>query len=162
MNIDCVSVPNKQRWIISAVSGLLFLVVASPFVYGVVQSVLGGVFQVASSSGCPSSAGLLLHAVVFALLVRGSMELVCRYVDTANKNCQVSEKQKWLVSGMSALVFLVVASPVLFKLVNSLLGGVVQVSTAAGCPTSVGLAMHAVVFMLVVRGIMEVSCKYMQ
>lgn len=65
---------NSEKWMISFYSALLFLVVASPFVYGVVNkltSVVG--IQIASDDGCPNMAGLILHSLVFLLIVRFSM-----------------------------------------------------------------------------------------
>ena len=49
-----------------------------------------------------------------------------------------------------AILFFVVANPETYRLVNSVLGGVVSVSDASGCPTQVGVAVHAVLFALVV------------
>ena len=50
-------------------AALLFLIVANPATYRLVQMIFGGLFKVANSAtGCPSAMGLLLHAVVFGLL----------------------------------------------------------------------------------------------
>lgn len=46
----------------SLLSALLFLVVASPFVYGITSGILGSWIAV---RGCPTVAGLLLHTTVF-------------------------------------------------------------------------------------------------
>ena len=62
---------SKDKWIVSIISGLLFLLVASPFLFSLVNDLtkhLGLV--VASPSGCPTTAGLVLHAIVFTLIVR--------------------------------------------------------------------------------------------
>ena len=57
-------------------AALLFLIVANPATYRLVQMIFGGLFKVANSAtGCPSAAGLLLHAVVFGLLSYGLMML---------------------------------------------------------------------------------------
>ena len=45
------------------------------------------------------------------------------------------------------LVFFIVANPMTFKLVRSLLGD--WVANAQGCPTTSGLLLHALVFVLV-------------
>jgi len=50
-----------------------------------------------------------------------------------------------------AILFFVVANPETYRLVNSVLGGVVSVSDASGCATQVGVAVHAVVFALAVH-----------
>jgi len=57
-------------------AALLFLIVANPATYRLVQTIFGGLFKVANATtGCPSAAGLLLHAVVFGLLSYGLMML---------------------------------------------------------------------------------------
>ena len=57
-------------------AALLFLIVANPATYRLVQMIFGSLFKVANSAtGCPSAAGLLLHAVVFGLLSYGLMML---------------------------------------------------------------------------------------
>ena len=59
----------------SVYTGLLFLVVSSPQLYMLVQQLLGGLFTVSSPNGCPTSAGLLLHTLVFIVLLYGLMKL---------------------------------------------------------------------------------------
>ena len=57
-------------------AALLFLIVANPATYRLVQMIFGGLFKVANAAtGCPSAMGLLLHAVVFGLLSYGLMML---------------------------------------------------------------------------------------
>ena len=56
-------------------AALLFLIVANPATYRLVQAIFGGLFKVANTTGCPSATGLLLHAVVFGLLSYGLMML---------------------------------------------------------------------------------------
>jgi len=62
------------RVFLSVQLALLFLIVSSPVLYSFVQSLLGRFFTVAKN-GCPSTYGLLLHAVVFGLVVYGLMFL---------------------------------------------------------------------------------------
>ena len=57
-----------KRILYSIQAAILFLVIASPFMYKVVQAVFGKLFTVAVD-GCPTTAGLLLHTVVFGLVV---------------------------------------------------------------------------------------------
>lgn len=56
------------RILYSLQAAILFLLVASPVMYRLVQMVFGGLFTVAVD-GCPTVAGLLLHTVVFGVLV---------------------------------------------------------------------------------------------
>jgi hypothetical protein len=56
------------RVLYSIQAAVLFLVIASPPMYRLVQAIFGRLFTV-SVGGCPTTAGLLLHTVVFGLLV---------------------------------------------------------------------------------------------
>jgi hypothetical protein len=49
-------------------AAILFLIVSSPVMYRLVEAVFGRLFTV-SVNGCPTTAGLVLHTIVFALLV---------------------------------------------------------------------------------------------
>lgn len=62
---------SRDKWVVSILAGLLFLLIASPFLYGVVNSVTTSIgVTVASVGGCPNVLGLTLHAVLFMGLVR--------------------------------------------------------------------------------------------
>ncbi len=51
------------------VAGLIFFILSHPIVYKLVDSILGSlVGSTASSSGCPTTLGLIVHAAVFALV----------------------------------------------------------------------------------------------
>ena len=54
---------------------VLFLVVVNPMTYKIVQALLGRFVKIAASDGCPTMAGILVHAVVFTLLLRYMMDL---------------------------------------------------------------------------------------
>lgn len=71
------SLTNWNKWQISMITGLLFLLVSSPILYRYVDMGfrrLGGP-MVATVGGRPNIYGLLLHSIVFILLVRGLMEI---------------------------------------------------------------------------------------
>ena len=67
---------NTQAWVVSLLSGLLFIIIASPILFKVVNSVtsLIGV-HISNDAGCPNAIGLIVHGVVFALLLRAFMEI---------------------------------------------------------------------------------------
>lgn len=58
----------------SLLAAVLFFVIGSPFVYGLVQALLGGLVTVARD-GAPTTAGLFLHSVVFGLATLALMQL---------------------------------------------------------------------------------------
>jgi hypothetical protein len=62
-----------------------------------------------------------------------------------------SEGLKFKYSLYSALAFFLVANPVTFRFVNSLIAGV----AVNGCPTAFGFMLHTVVFFAVLYGLMS-------
>jgi len=62
---------DKDKWIIVLISALLFALIASPYLYGVTGGfarTLG--FELLYSNGQPKPLGLIVHAVIFALIIR--------------------------------------------------------------------------------------------
>lgn len=65
---------------------------------------------------------------------------------------------KWQISLFSALIFVVVVNPFTYKLTQQTLGGFLgKIAETNGCPTTVGLVLHTFVYLLLVRGSMEVD-----
>lgn len=68
---DCKTYSSQDKWIASIIAGLLFLLIASPFLFNAVNSITSSFgLVICDKSGCPNMAGLVLHAVVFVLIVR--------------------------------------------------------------------------------------------
>ena len=66
---------TQKKWLISIFSGLIFLLLSSPMLYKLTDSVTECIgFSLASSKGCPSMIGLLVHTIVFVLIVRFLMK----------------------------------------------------------------------------------------
>lgn len=63
-----------QKWKYTLITTLIFLIIANPYTYSLVNSLLGKFVKIASPSGCPTAAGLTIHAIVFTLILRGIME----------------------------------------------------------------------------------------
>lgn len=63
--------PSKKNWklMASVQSALIFAVIASPQLFALMQDLLGGLIRITSGSGVPTTAGLLLHAAVYGLIV---------------------------------------------------------------------------------------------
>lgn len=52
------------------VAGLMFFILSHPVVYKLVDSLVGGLLgPIASTSGCPTTWGLIVHSAVFAAAV---------------------------------------------------------------------------------------------
>ena len=65
------------------------------------------------------------------------------------------QEEKFITSLISGLTFFIVANPETFRLVRRILGS--WVSTPTGCPSTVGLLVHMVVFILIVWGMMNLK-----
>lgn len=63
-------ISEANKWMISLWSGLLFFLIASPFMF----KLTGGIFSSAGlqieKNGCPNLLGVGIHALVFTILVR--------------------------------------------------------------------------------------------
>ena len=69
-----------------------------------------------------------------------------------------SNFMKWQISIFSAFIFVLVTNPYTYKLTQKILGGIIcQLADANGCPTTCGLALHTLVYLLIVRGSMELN-----
>lgn len=67
---------NREKWMISIVSGLLFYIIALPQTYEcvtnpIIESITGIELE---KKGRPTTAGVFIHTIVFLLLVRYMME----------------------------------------------------------------------------------------
>ena len=65
------------------------------------------------------------------------------------------QEQKLLISIMSALVFFVIANPETFRVMRRVFGS--WVSSPTGCPSTGGLALHTIVFLLITWGMMNIK-----
>ena len=67
-----------------------------------------------------------------------------------------SSSMKWQITFFSAFLFLLVVNPYTYKLTDRLLGGILgKISDTNGCATRLGLFIHTVVYILLVRGSMD-------
>jgi hypothetical protein len=65
---------------------------------------------------------------------------------------------KWQISFFSAFIFILVVHPMTYQLTQKLLGGFLgKIADASGCPTTLGLALHTLVYLLLVRGSMDLN-----
>lgn len=74
----------------------------------------------------------------------------------------LNEKQKLVISGMFALLFFILNHPLVYKLVNgivSLITGPGVISNFSGCPTTLGVTVHSIVFLMLCRAVLQVPLK---
>lgn len=67
----------QRRNVFSIIFGLLFIIIAAPVTFKLVNNVtsLVGLNILSDYDGCPNLLGLIVHGIVFALLCRLLMEL---------------------------------------------------------------------------------------
>jgi len=65
------------------------------------------------------------------------------------------QEEKLIISIISGLTFFIVANPETFRIVRAILGS--WISTPTGCPSTLGLLVHTLVFILVVWGMMNIK-----
>ena len=69
-----------------------------------------------------------------------------------------SSYKKWQISIFSAFIFILVVNPYTYMLTQKLLGGVLgKIADSSGCPTTCGLFIHTIVYILLVRGSMNIN-----
>lgn len=67
-----------------------------------------------------------------------------------------SSSMKWQITFFSAFLFLLVVNPYTYQLTQRLLGTLVgRLADGNGCPTWLGLFIHTIVYILLVRGSMD-------
>lgn len=69
-----------EKWMCSLYLAVLFLIVSAPVTYKLTDKLFGKLCfgklcVLCTSNGCPTTCGLLIHALVFLLLVRLSMAM---------------------------------------------------------------------------------------
>jgi len=69
-----------------------------------------------------------------------------------------SSYKKWQISIFSALIFIVVIHPYTYMLTQKMLGGFIgKIADTNGCSTFLGLLIHTIVYILLVRGSMDLD-----
>jgi hypothetical protein len=134
---------NADKWTGSAMGGLLFIAVSSPFTYSLTNYLSGMVgIDIAGADGCPNTIGVITHSVIFTLLIRLIMERKGGCPKTW------SQKDKLAISLIGGLLFLIVSSPYLYKIEDRYAEEYcdVRLSDLGGCPTTVGIITNAIVF----------------
>lgn len=145
---------SADKWTVAIISGLLFLAVASPYTFSLTNnftSKLG--LSISDRSGCPNLAGLLIHAIVYSLLLR---LLMTKNMDSCGRNKPYTSKDKWIISLIGGLLFLLIASPFLYEAVDALTSSFgLKIANNDGCPNLAGITLHTAVFIFVVRLLMR-------
>ena len=69
-----------------------------------------------------------------------------------------SSYKKWQISIFSAFIFILVINPYTYIFTQNVLGGLLgKIADRYGCPTTRGLVVHTLVYILLVRGSMNLK-----
>ena len=69
-----------------------------------------------------------------------------------------SSYNKWKISILSAFIFILVINPYTYIITQKILGGLFgKIADIYGCPTTLGLIIHTIVYILLVRGSMDLK-----
>ena len=66
-----------------------------------------------------------------------------------------SSSEKWKITFFSAFLFVLIVNPYTYMLTQKLFGKLLGTISVNGCPTTLGLLVHTIVFILVVRYSMD-------
>jgi len=67
---------------------------------------------------------------------------------------KLNEMQKWIVAFLSALIFLLMSSPFMFKCTGCVFGKLGFTTQKKGCPNWIGLLIHTILFAILIRLLM--------
>ena len=60
----------RDKWIVSIILGMLFLILSSPFMYTITNGLLSTLgINSANPNGRPNIIGLIVHGIIFTLIV---------------------------------------------------------------------------------------------
>jgi len=143
-----------QKLGISVMIDIVFLFVNLPSTYKFTNNLLsaGSDTLFNSMTKCPTMYGQLVHTLVFSVIIFLQMFLGSLYGKDKDNDQDYSLGVKLKHTFYSALIFFFLSSPVMYKLVGAVLG--TQVADVNGCPTLVGIFIHAVVYVLTLIGVM--------
>jgi len=66
---------NAQKWKYTLITTVIFILIANPYTYMLVDKLLGSFIKIANIKGCPTTVGFVVHTIVFTLILRYIMEL---------------------------------------------------------------------------------------
>jgi len=75
---------------------------------------------------------------------------------------ELEEKGKWMIAGYTAIVFILLSLPTVYKTVGMVPKAVGVKTNENGCPTFNGIIIHALVFMCIVRYMMNVELPFVK
>lgn len=129
-----------DKLIPSVEAGALFGVLSLPMTYKFTDSVAEKAgLELADADYCPTTVGVVAHAIVYTLLAKVLM------MYEANMRAMAGANQ-WTEALMGGALFVVLGHPMTYKFTNGLLGSIIRTSNMDGCPTNAGVLVHSALF----------------
>lgn len=138
----------QKKLVISFTDAVFFFLVNLPETYKFVDSLIPNVKLYDHSKNCPTLYGQLLHTLVFSLINFVQMNISDYMYE--EKKLSLGLKIKYTIYG--GLLFFLLSSPVVYKLVGQLTNGIVADNN--GCPSYTGVVVHSVVYGLALLSLM--------
>lgn len=137
---SCFTNPDLNKKLMWAgLSAAIFVGVSLPQTYNLTKQ-----YRLTTVDNCPTGEGKLIHAGLFFALNFLAMKAAARYkwngLDTH------SDRELAQYAAYGTLLFFVLISTDVFNVTHSILGNTI---TDPGCPTQMGVFVHAVVYMVV-------------
>lgn len=133
---------------ISVNSALLFGLVNLPQAYNLTNS-FSNLKLFNSTTRCPTNTGIIVHTLIFFIITFLSM----------NKS-KLNNSIKLKHSIYGTLIFYLISSPAVFSIVGSFFGK--QYANSDGCPTLLGIMLHALVYSVILVAVMHLPDRNKQ
>ena len=130
-----------KKWKISFYCGLLFIVFSSDLLYRNISEFLNIPFN-----GCPTYLQMLINSVLFGLTLRLFMK------------GNYDDLDKWRYTYYTWFMFIFLNNPLTYNLVDGFLHNYIDVANG-NCPTQLGVYVHAIVFIIMLRFSMNLENK---
>ena len=66
-----IDINSKEKWVIAAIIGVIFVIIASPLVFQLSDTIFGFIgWNTLKLNGKPTPFGWVLHTVLFILIIR--------------------------------------------------------------------------------------------
>jgi hypothetical protein len=130
---------NSDKWVAASLAGLLFLLLSSPYAY----SLSASIFRASTLTA------LLLHALLYTIVLR---LLMGRSSEDSDPH---SSKDKWMVAMVGGTLFLLLSSPFMYEITNSITSSIgYTTADKEGVPRPSGLVLSTLFFVLITRTLM--------
>tara|TARA_A100001015_G_C15023094_1_gene729028 strand:- start:80 stop:316 length:237 start_codon:yes stop_codon:yes gene_type:complete len=73
------------------------------------------------------------------------------------KDEDLTNFDKWKYTILTTIIFIIITNPITYKITNAILKPILGPLIIKDCPTEIGLAIHTIVFILILRYIMELK-----